>query len=114
MIGMVMGDEHAADGFDARGQELLAKIRPAIDQQALPAAFEQDRGAQPAVLRLGGIALTPAAPKPRHAGRRPATQDAYPHADALLNSLKKLSVVCSARVSISTPRRAATNLAVSA
>ena len=53
MVAMRMGDDDAVEAADVRREQLLAKVRPAIDQQALAGAFDQDRGAQAAIARLG-------------------------------------------------------------
>jgi hypothetical protein len=44
VIGMVMGDDYSIHSANAGGKKLLAEVRPAIDQQALAAAFHQDGG----------------------------------------------------------------------
>ena len=43
MVGMVVSDDHPVDVDQIRRQQLFAQIRPAIDQQPLAAAFDQDR-----------------------------------------------------------------------
>jgi hypothetical protein len=46
MIGMIVRDDHAVD-FDQFGrQQLFAHVRPTIDQQPFPIAFDQDRRAR--------------------------------------------------------------------
>ena len=86
-------------GRDLGGEQLLAQVGAAIDQQALAAAFDQDRRAGAAVARLGGIAIAPVIADARNARRRPAAEDAEFHAAAFPNNRKKLAVVASAKCS---------------
>ena len=92
MVGMVVRNENLTDIDPIRGQQLLAQVRPAVDQQPLAIAFNQDRGAGAAVPGLDG------SQRPQSLPIRGTPVDAateYPdlHAAALLNSLKKLAVV---------------------
>ena len=89
----------ASSAADLGREQLLAKVRPAIDQDPLAAALDQDRGAQARIARLVRVALAPVVADLRDAGRRPAAEDPDLHAAALLNSLKKLAVVASASCS---------------
>jgi hypothetical protein len=43
VVAMVMGSDHSIEAGDARAEKLLAKIRSAIDENALLAAFDEDR-----------------------------------------------------------------------
>jgi len=43
MIAMCMRDDNAREPANLRGQELLAQVRTAIDQQPLTGAFDEDR-----------------------------------------------------------------------
>ncbi len=79
MVAVVVGDDHAAELADLGGKQLRAKVGPAVDQHPFAVAFDQDRGAQPVVARLGGVALAPVIADPRHAGRSPAAEDADFH-----------------------------------
>ncbi len=84
-------------------------------------AFDQQRAAPAAVLRIVRIAGAPAERRARHADRRAAAEDGEGQAHAafasvrgtLLNSRKKFSVVCRAISSADTPRASASTLAVS-
>jgi hypothetical protein len=40
VVAMVMGSDHSIEAGDARAEKLLAKIRSAIDENALLAAFD--------------------------------------------------------------------------
>ena len=80
MIAVRVSDDDAGELLDLRGEQLLPKVGPAIDQHALAGALDQDRGAQARVARLGGIALAPLVPDLRHAGRRAAAEDPDLHA----------------------------------
>ena len=42
MIGMVMSDYDMIDGISIGPQQLFAHVRPAVDQQALSIAVDQD------------------------------------------------------------------------
>ena len=68
---------------DLGREQLLAKVRSAIDEHSLAGAFDQDRGAQAWIARLVGIALAPVVPDLRHAGRRPAAENPDLHAGFL-------------------------------
>src|SRR4051812_11326417 len=113
MVTVGVGDDDAIEPVHLRGEQLLAKVRAAIDQHALAGALDQDRRPQAIIARLTGIALAPFVPDLRHARRGAAAEDTNLHA-ALLNNLKKFAVVVSASSSGSSPRKPATNFAVSA
>ena len=89
-------------------------VRTAVDQQLLVTGFDQDGCSSAPVARLGGVARAPIIPDPRYSSRGPAAQNAQLHAEARENNRKKFAVVVSARVSGSSSRSSATNLAVSA
>src|SRR6185503_19513944 len=76
MIPVRMGYDHAGEAVHLHGEQLLAQVRPAIDEHSLTGAFDEDRGPQPIVSRLPGIALAPFVADLRNARRRPTTQDA--------------------------------------
>src|SRR5258705_6889344 len=117
VVAMVVRDDHRVDLADIRGEQLLAKVGPAVDENALSTAFDQDRRAHAGVARLIGVALPPIVADLGDSGRRPAAENADFHASALwafLNSLKKLAVVASPSASVSSPRNSATKAAVSA
>jgi hypothetical protein len=42
MIGMIVGDDHLVQAGDIGFKQLLAEIRSAVDQKALPTTFYQD------------------------------------------------------------------------
>ena len=86
MVGMVVGDDQRVDVADVGVEQLLAKVGPAVDQQALAGAFDQQRGAKPAVARLSGVAGAPVVADPGHAGRGAAAQDPQFHAAARPNN----------------------------
>src|SRR5262245_41114587 len=103
-----MRDEHGVEPRDAGVDQLIAHVGRAIDEHARLAAFDKQRAPPAPVRRSIGIAGAPL-PSPigaadtRNAARRTAAEDceleAVAHAGrfVLLNSRKKLSVVCSAR-----------------
>lgn len=62
MIAMRVGNDHAVEPRGSGREQLLTKVGAAIDKQRLLAAFDQDRGAQPAIARLIRIALAPSLP----------------------------------------------------
>ena len=74
VIAMVVSDDDRVEPPDLSRKELLAEIRPAIDQDVRAAAFDQDRRAQAAVARLRGVALAPVIADFGDTGRRPAAQ----------------------------------------
>jgi hypothetical protein len=73
-----MSDDHAVEASDLGREQLLAQIRPAVDEQALSAAFDQNRCPQAIVSRFGGIALTPVVPDLRNACGRSAAFTLWP------------------------------------
>jgi hypothetical protein len=73
MISVRMSDDDAVEPIDLRREKLLAKVRAAVDEDTLASAFSKDRGAQPVVSRVRGIALAPFVADLRDAGRCPAT-----------------------------------------
>ena len=73
MVTMGMGDDDATEATDFGRQQLLAKIRSAIDQHSFSGAFDQDRSAQAAIARLLRIAPAPFVANLRDSGRRPAS-----------------------------------------
>ena len=75
MVAMGVRDDDAVETAHFGSQQLLPKIGPAIDEHALAAAFDQDRGSQPIIARLGGIALAPVVADLRNPGRRPAAEN---------------------------------------
>jgi len=64
MVGMFVGVEHAIEPIDIGVDELLAQIRPGIDQDArerrLDPCARQQRTAAAAVLRIVRVARAPA------------------------------------------------------
>ena len=115
MVGMIVGDDDPVDAGDVRRQQLLAQIGAAIDQQALAAAFDQDRRSG-----CGGCCGSAGSQSPQSLPIRgtpvdvPQPRIADLHAAAFPNSLKKLAVVASASSSSGSPRRSARKAAVSA
>src|SRR2546423_12734744 len=80
MVGMVMSIEHRVEPLDGGVKQLLAQIRRGVDQDASALTravcpLDQQRAAPAAVLRVVRIAVTPAKPDARYAGRRAAAQD---------------------------------------
>lgn len=80
MVGVVVGDDEGVDLAEVGIEQLLAKIGPAIHQQALSGALDQKRGAQAPVARLMYVAGAPVGADPGHARRNAAAQDPKPHA----------------------------------
>ena len=124
VIGMIMGDDHRIEMGDARHQQLLAQIRPAIDQHTLAGRLDKARHAAAAVLRIGGVTAAPVAgavrpADARHTAGGAAAQDGDAHGPparqpALLNKAWKLAVVVAASSASLTPRRPARKRAVCA
>jgi hypothetical protein len=75
MIGMVVRDDNGVEIADAGVQQLLADIGPAVDQEPLSGALDQQSAASPAVFRLIGVAFAPVGADPGNACRRPAAED---------------------------------------
>src|SRR4051794_33962151 len=113
MVAMGVRDDDTVETGNLRSAQLLATVGTTIAEHALATAFDHDRGPGPLVARCVSVALAPFVPNLRHAGRRPTAENSDLHA-ALRNSLKKLPVVESPSCSRSSPRRSATNAAVSA
>ena len=93
MVGMVVRNENLTDIDPIRGQQLLAQVRPAVDQQPLAIAFNQDRGAGAAVPGSDGSQRPQSLPIRGTPVDVPQPSILDLHAAALLNSLKKLAVV---------------------
>src|SRR5688500_16138030 len=117
MVGMIMGDDQPVDPADITVEQLLAKVRAAIDQKGFAGAVEDDRRPCTAIARLVGVAFAPLIADFRHPGRRAAPEDADFHTATFCacgNKRKKLAVVAAASASGSSPRSSATKAAVSA
>ena len=115
MVGMIVRPEHRVDPVDRIGEQLLAQVGRGIDQQPVAGlALDQDRHTGAAIFGLGRVAFAPIIADPRHPGRRSRTEHQQLHSPALVNKRLKLRVVTAARCSGVTPRKAATNRAVSA
>src|SRR4029453_12129878 len=91
VIAVRMGDDDGIEAPDLGTKQLLAQVRSAIDEHALPAAFDENRRAQPKVSRLGRIAESPIIADLRNTGGRPTAENADFHAFARLKSRKKFS-----------------------
>lgn len=75
MVGVIVGDDHRVDVANAGVEQLASKIGPAIDQQAFPAAIDQQSAAASPVARFVGIAIAPLRSDPRNARGRAAAED---------------------------------------
>jgi len=73
MIAMSVGHDHAVQPGHLGAQQLLTKVRPAVDEHAVAGAFYEDRGPEARIARLGGVALSPFIADLGNTGRRPAT-----------------------------------------
>ncbi len=67
MIAVRVGDNHAVELAYFGLEQLLAKIRPAIDEHALSRALYEDGGSQAVVAWFVRIALAPVVPDLRNA-----------------------------------------------
>src|SRR5690606_18510662 len=117
--------EHAVEMGDLGVEQLFAQVRRGVDEHArcrfAAEAFDEQRAAAPAVLRVRGVTRAPARSEPRYPRRGAASEDgeAQSHAAApslcgtLRNRRKKLLLVCSANASGESPRAPATAFAVS-
>src|SRR4051812_10155936 len=114
MIGMVVGPDHPVDAGDVDVEQLLAKVRPRIDQDPGLVVGDEDGNPAPAVPGVGRIALAPVVADAGDAARRAAAEDGDLHQVALLKSLRKLAPVRSASASTGSPRKPARKRAVSA
>ena len=100
VIAVVVSDQHAGERAHLGREQLLAQVGPAIHEQALSVAFDQDGRPEPGVARFVRVAGAPVVADLRNAGRRAAAenadfQEAAPGA-ARLNRRKKFAVVASA------------------
>jgi hypothetical protein len=68
VIGMVVSDNDPINVSQPGNQQLFAKVRPAIHQQLLTSAFDEDRRSGAPVSRFGGIAVAPVVADPRNPG----------------------------------------------
>src|SRR3954469_11824908 len=76
VIAVIVGNNHPMKMADFSVEQLLTKVRAAVDEDMLAAALDQDRRTQAPVARLIWIALTPLVADLGNAGRRPAAEDA--------------------------------------
>ena len=79
MVGVFMGPDDGIDVADTRVEQLQSHVGTGVDEDAKPAERYHDGSAAAQVSHIVGIALSPVVSDPRHARRRPATQDPYLH-----------------------------------
>ena len=68
VIRMIVRYDHPIDAGCPGRQQLLSKVRPAVDQQRLAPAFDQYRRPRSPVLGFMGIAVAPIIADPRNPG----------------------------------------------
>ncbi len=68
MIGMIVRDDDVVDFSDIGLKQLVPQVGPAIDQEPLSFAVDQDRGSGAPVPRLGRVAVTPVVADAGHPG----------------------------------------------
>ena len=124
LVGMLVGQKYRIDVVDMSVDQLLTQVGRGIDHDPRDAmascAFDQQRATTSPVLRIPGIARSPAEGGPWNAGGRATAEDRQAHGHAaafdagtLLNRRKKFYVVCREISSSEAPRASASTLAIS-